>query len=41
LLEEIAEMTLLAAQVVRRFGITPIVALLSRSSFGSSQAPEA
>jgi malate dehydrogenase (oxaloacetate-decarboxylating)(NADP+) len=39
--EEIAEMTLLAAQVVRRFGITPIVALLSHSSFGSSQAPEA
>ena len=34
-------MTLLAAQVVRRFGITPIVALLSHSSFGSSQAPEA
>jgi malate dehydrogenase (oxaloacetate-decarboxylating)(NADP+) len=38
---EIAEMTLLAAQVVRRFGITPIIALLSHSSFGSSQAPEA
>jgi len=39
--EEIAEMTLLAAEVVRRFGITPIVALLSHSSIGSSQAPEA
>jgi malate dehydrogenase (oxaloacetate-decarboxylating)(NADP+) len=38
---EIAEKTLLAAQVVRRFGITPIIALLSHSSFGSFQAPEA
>jgi malate dehydrogenase (oxaloacetate-decarboxylating)(NADP+) len=38
---EIAEMTLLAAEVVRRFNLTPIVALLSHSSFGSSPAPEA
>ena len=37
----IAEMTLLAAEEVRRFGLTPIVALLSHSSFGSSEAPEA
>jgi malate dehydrogenase (oxaloacetate-decarboxylating)(NADP+) len=38
---EIAEMTLLAAEGVRRFGLEPIVALLSHSSFGSSSAPEA
>ena len=34
--EQIAEMTLLAAEEVRRFGVTPSVALLSHSSFGSS-----
>ena len=34
--EQIAEMTLLAAEEVRRFGIIPKVALLSHSSFGSS-----
>ena len=39
--EDIAEMTLLAAEEVRRFGLTPIVALLSHSNFGSSPAPEA
>jgi malate dehydrogenase (oxaloacetate-decarboxylating)(NADP+) len=39
--EEIAEMALLAAEEVRRFGLTPVVALLSHSSFGSSKAPEA
>ena len=39
--EQIAEMTLLAAEQVRRFGITPSVALLSHSSFGSSDAPSA
>jgi malate dehydrogenase (oxaloacetate-decarboxylating)(NADP+) len=33
--EQIAEMTLLAAEEVRRFGITPKVALLSHSNFGS------
>ncbi len=38
---DIAEMTLLAAEEVRRFNLTPIVALLSHSSFGSSAAPEA
>ncbi|MCB1519645.1 MAG: NADP-dependent malic enzyme, partial [Hyphomicrobiaceae bacterium] len=39
--EQIAEMTLLAAEEVKRFGLTPSVALLSHSSFGSSDAPEA
>jgi len=33
--EHIAEMTLLAAEEVRRFGITPKVALCSASNFGS------
>jgi len=33
--EQVAEMTLLAADEVRRFGIVPKVALLSHSSFGS------
>jgi malate dehydrogenase (oxaloacetate-decarboxylating)(NADP+) len=34
--EEIAEMTLMAAEQVKRFGIHPKVALLSHSNFGSS-----
>ena len=34
-------MTLLAAEEVRRFGEKPSVALLSHSSFGSSDAPSA
>ncbi len=38
---QIAEMTLLAAEEIRRFGVTPVAALLSHSSFGSSDAPEA
>ncbi|GHA02166.1 malic enzyme [Arenicella chitinivorans] len=33
--EELANITVLAAQEVRRFGMTPRVALLSHSSFGS------
>jgi malate dehydrogenase (oxaloacetate-decarboxylating)(NADP+) len=33
--EQIAEMTLLAAEQVRRFGITPRVALLSHSTYGN------
>ena len=33
--EDIAEMTLLAAEEVKRFGIKPKIALLSHSSFGS------
>ncbi len=39
--EEIAEITLLAAEELRRFGITPKVALVSHSSFGTSSHPQA
>jgi malate dehydrogenase (oxaloacetate-decarboxylating)(NADP+) len=39
--EQIAEMTLLAAEEVQRFGLKPSVALLSHSSFGTSDAPSA
>ena len=39
--EQIAEMTLLAAEEVRRFGLTPKVALLSHSSFGTDDTPTA
>ncbi|NDP43531.1 MAG: NADP-dependent malic enzyme [Aromatoleum sp.] len=39
--EQIAEITLLAADEIRRFGIVPKVALLSHSSFGSSSHPQA
>ncbi len=39
--EQITEMTLLAAEEVRRFGVQPAVALLSHSNFGSSDAFEA
>ncbi|MBI3222039.1 MAG: NADP-dependent malic enzyme [Nitrosomonadales bacterium] len=35
--EQIAEMTLLAAEEVRRFGLVPKVALLSHSNFGSHE----
>jgi malate dehydrogenase (oxaloacetate-decarboxylating)(NADP+) len=38
---QIAEMTMLAAEAVRRFGIVPTAALVSHSSFGSSEAPSA
>jgi malate dehydrogenase (oxaloacetate-decarboxylating)(NADP+) len=37
--EQIAEMTLLAAEEIRRFGIAPKVALLSHSSFGTANTP--
>lgn len=37
----IAEMTILAADQVRRFGMTPKAALLSHSNFGSSDTPSA
>ncbi len=37
--EEIAEMTLLAAAAIARFGITPKAALLSASDFGSRATP--
>jgi malate dehydrogenase (oxaloacetate-decarboxylating)(NADP+) len=36
--EQLAEITLLAAETVRRFGIEPKVALLSHSQFGSSKS---
>ncbi|MDE1896117.1 MAG: NADP-dependent malic enzyme [Rhodospirillales bacterium] len=39
--EEIAEMTLMAAEAVKRFGLSPKVALLSHSSFGASNSPSA
>jgi len=39
--DEIAEMTLMAAEEVRRFGITPKVALLSYSNFGSRKTASA
>jgi malate dehydrogenase (oxaloacetate-decarboxylating)(NADP+) len=38
---QIAEMTVLAAEEIRRFGITPKVALLSHSSFGTADTPTA
>ena len=38
---QIVEMTMLAAEEVRRFGLVPKVALLSHSSFGTSDAPSA
>ena len=39
--EEVAGIAILAAEEIRRFGITPKVALLSHSSFGSSDHPQA
>lgn len=39
--EELAEITLMAAESVRRFGIEPRVALLSHSNFGSADCPSA
>jgi malate dehydrogenase (oxaloacetate-decarboxylating)(NADP+) len=39
--EQIAEMTVLAAEAVRQFGVTPKAALLSHSSFGASNSPTA
>ncbi len=39
--EQVAEMTLLAAEAVRAFGVVPKAALLSHSSFGASAAPGA
>jgi malate dehydrogenase (oxaloacetate-decarboxylating)(NADP+) len=37
--EDIAEMTMLAAETVHRFGIIPKVAILSHSNFGASNSP--
>jgi len=39
--EELAEITLLVAKEVRNFNITPRIAMLSYSNFGSSNSPEA
>jgi malate dehydrogenase (oxaloacetate-decarboxylating)(NADP+) len=39
--EEIAETALMAAEIVRRFGIEPKVALLSHSNFGSLESASA
>lgn len=39
--EQLAEMTVLAAKEVRRFGLEPRVALLSHSNFGSSDSVSA
>ena len=39
--EHIAEMTILAAEEIRRFGVAPKVALLSASNFGSVDLPSA
>jgi malate dehydrogenase (oxaloacetate-decarboxylating)(NADP+) len=38
---QIAEMTVLAAEEIRRFGMTPKIALLSHSSFGTADTPSA
>jgi malate dehydrogenase (oxaloacetate-decarboxylating)(NADP+) len=39
--EELAEITIMAAEEVRRFGIEPKIALVSHSNFGTSNAPSA
>jgi len=39
--EELADITILVAKEVRNFGITPVIAMLSYSNFGSSNSPEA
>ena len=39
--EQITEMTILAAEEIRRFGLVPKAALLSHSNFGTSDAPSA
>ena len=39
--EQLAEITMLAAEEVRRFGLAPKVALLSHSNFGSARTPSA
>lgn len=39
--EELADIALLVAKEVRTFGITPVIAMLSYSNFGSSKSPEA
>jgi malate dehydrogenase (oxaloacetate-decarboxylating)(NADP+) len=39
--EQLTEITILAAEEVRRFGIEPKIALVSHSNFGTSNAPSA
>jgi malate dehydrogenase (oxaloacetate-decarboxylating)(NADP+) len=39
--EQVAEITLMAAEELRRFGVVPKVALLSHSNFGTSNHPSA
>jgi len=39
--EQLAEIAMLAAEEVQRFGLTPRVALLSHSNFGSARTPSA
>jgi malate dehydrogenase (oxaloacetate-decarboxylating)(NADP+) len=39
--EELADITLMVAKEVRQFNITPRIAMLSYSNFGSSSSPEA
>ncbi|MDK9724988.1 MAG: NADP-dependent malic enzyme [Sterolibacteriaceae bacterium MAG5] len=39
--EQVAEMTLLASEEIKRFGLAPRVALLSHSSFGTEDTPTA
>ncbi len=39
--EELADITVMVAKEVRNFGITPVVAMISYSNFGSSDSPEA
>ncbi len=39
--EELADIAIIVAEEVRNFGITPVIAMLSYSNFGSSNSPEA
>ena len=39
--EELADITLMVAKEVKNFGITPVIAMVSYSNFGSSNSPEA
>jgi malate dehydrogenase (oxaloacetate-decarboxylating)(NADP+) len=39
--EQLAEITIMAAEEVRRFGVVPKIALLSHSNFGTDDSPSA
>ncbi len=39
--EELADIALMVAKEVRNFGMTPVIAMVSYSNFGSSNSPEA